>query len=159
MYGFSQAHNFIEEWLRKVWGMKKMHSQKFLICFFVLLLFGCAKFQDFTKLDSFETTSRAYSHAIRWSEFEDAAVFLKTSEDDSDSRSRGYEYKKMIRVTDYIIRKTAVSDDQTKVFQIVDVTYYRNDSMIVKTIRENELWEWNVESQKWELSSGLPKFK
>lgn len=136
-----------------------MHLQKFIIGFCALLLVGCAQIQNFTKLDHFETTSRAYSHAIRWSEFEDAAIFLKSSEGDSDSESPDPEFMKMIRVTDYIIRKTAVSEDQTRVVQIVDVTYYRNDSMIVKTIREKELWEWDAETQKWELTSGLPKFK
>ena len=141
----------------KILGMMTMNLKKLSICVFVLSLVGCAKIQDFTKLDHFETTSRAYAHAIRWSEFEDAAIFLKPSEDDSNSLDP--EFMKMIRVTDYVIRKTAVADDQTKVFQIVDVSYYRNDRMIVKTIREKELWEWDAETQKWELSSGLPKFK
>jgi hypothetical protein len=31
--------------------------------------------------------------------------------------------------------------------------------MIVKTIREKELWEWDVEKKDWQLSTGLPKFK
>ena len=47
-----------------------MHLQKFIIGFCALLLVGCAQIQNFTKLDHFETTSRAYSHAIRWSEFD-----------------------------------------------------------------------------------------
>jgi len=31
--------------------------------------------------------------------------------------------------------------------------------MGVKSIPEKELWEWDEEVQKWELSSGLPDFK
>jgi hypothetical protein len=122
-----------------------------------MLLVGCAKINDLTKLDAFDTTSQAYSHAIRWSEFDEAAIFIKSSDD--KSLSPAPEVLKMIRVTDYAIRKTAVSEDQTKVFQVVEVSYYRNDRMVVKTIREKELWEWNSEAQKWELSSGLPDFK
>lgn len=143
--------------VNKISGMMKMNLQQFLICFLVPLLVGCANIQDLTKLDHFDTTSRAYSHHIRWSEFEDAAIFLKPSEDDSNARDP--ELIKMIRVTDYLIKTTAVSDDQTKVVQMVDISYYRNDSMILKTIREKELWEWDAEKQQWELSSGLPKFK
>lgn len=135
----------------------KMDSNKFLICFFVILLCGCANIQDFTKLDHFDTASRAYSHHIRWSEWEDAAIFLKSSEDDSNSPDR--ESMQMFKVTNYSIKKTAVSEDQNQVVQIVEVQYYRKDRMVLETIREKELWEWNAEKQKWELSTGLPKFK
>ena len=134
-----------------------MGSQKIIACLTVLLLLGCANLNDFTKLDAFDTTSRAYSHSIRWSEFDEAAIFIKPSDD--QSLSPPPEVLKMIRVTDYAIKKTAVAEDQTKVFQVVEVTYYRNDRMVVKTILEKELWEWNSESQKWELSSGLPNFE
>ena len=134
-----------------------MVSQKIMIGLTVVLLFGCAKINDFTKLDAFDTTSKAYSHAIRWSEFDDAALFIKPSDD--TSLSPAPEVIKMVRVTDYVIKKTAISEDQTKVFQIVEVSYYRNDTMVVKTIREQELWEWDAEAQKWELSSGLPDFE
>ena len=135
----------------------KMCLKKFPICFLVLLFVGCAKIDDMKKMDRFEVTTRAYTHSIRWSEFEDAAMFLKSEED--DAKSPDSEFLKMIRVTEYAIKKTAVSEDQTKVFQIVDISYYRNDRMIVKTIREKELWEWDVEKKDWKLSSGLPKFK
>ena len=135
----------------------KMCLKKFSICFFLLLFVGCAKIDDMKKMDRFEVTIRAYTHSIRWSEFEDAALFLKSTEDDTNSPDP--EFLKMIRVTDYSIKKTAVSEDQTKVFQIVDISYYRNDRMVVKTIREKELWEWDVEKKDWILSSGLPKFK
>ena len=135
----------------------KMYLKKFSICFLLLLLVGCAKIDDMKKMDRFEVTTRAYTHSIRWSEFEDAVLFLKSTEDDSNSPDS--DLLKMIRVTDYTIKKTAVSENQSKVVQIVDISYYRNDRMIVKTIREKELWEWDVEKKDWELTSGLPKFK
>ena len=137
--------------------MIKMYLKKFLICFFILLLFGCAKIEKMTKLDDFDVTTRAYSHHIRWSEWDDAAIFLKSTKEDSDLPDP--ELMKMIKVTDYSIKKTAVSEDQTKVVQIVELQYYRNDRMIVETIREKELWEWDSEKKKWELSTGLPKFE
>ncbi len=135
----------------------KMYLKKLSICFFVLLLVGCAKIEDMKKMDRFDVTTRAYTHSIRWSEFEDAVLFLKSTEDDSNSPDS--DLLKMIRVTDYTIKKTAVSENQSKVVQIVDISYYRNDRMIVKTIREKELWEWDVEKKDWQLSTGLPKFK
>ena len=139
----------------------KMVLKKFLICFFIILLFGCAGIGDLTKeygkLEEFDVTSRAYSHHIRWSEWDDAAIFLKSTKEDTDLPDP--ELMKMIKVTDYSIKKTAVSEDQTKVVQIVEVQYYRNDRMVVETIREKELWEWDAEKKEWELSTGLPKFK
>ena len=138
-----------------------MFLKKFSICFFIILLFGCARIGDLTKeygkLEEFDVTSRAYSHHIRWSEWDDAAIFLKSTKEDADLPDP--ELMKMIKVTDYSIKKTAVSEDQTKVVQIVEVQYYRNDKMVVETIREKELWEWDAEKKEWELSTGLPKFK
>ena len=138
-----------------------MYLKKFLICFCIILLFGCARIGDMTKeygkLEDFDVTSRAYSHHIRWSEWDDAAIFLKSTKEDTDLPDP--ELMKMIKVTDYTIKKTAVSEDQTKVVQIVEVQYYRNDRMVVQTIREKELWVWDTEKKKWELSTGLPKFK
>ena len=123
----------------------------------MLLLAGCTQINEFTKLDNFDATSRAYSHAIRWSDFNEAEIYIKSSANKSDSPDP--EIIKLVRVTDYIIKKTAVSEDQRQVIQIVEVTYYRNDRMVVKTISEKELWEWDEKAQKWVLSSGLPDFK
>jgi len=134
-----------------------MNLRRRIICLSVLLLVGCTQINDFTKLDNFNATSLAYSHAIRWSEFDEAEIYIKPSKDKSNSPSP--EVMKLIRVTDYVIRKTAIAEDQTQVVQIVEVTYYRNDRMVVKSIREKELWEWDAEAQKWELTSGLPDFK
>jgi hypothetical protein len=121
-------------------GKKAMALQKIMIFVTVLLIIGCAEINEFTKLDNFDATSRAYAFAIRWSDFNEAEIYIKPS-------------------TDYVIKKTAVSEDQNQVIQIVEVTYYRNDRMVVKSIPEKELWEWDEEAQKWELSSGLPDFK
>ncbi len=138
-------------------GKKAMDLRKIMIFVSVLLMVGCAEINEFTKLDNFDATSRAYSHAIRWSDFNEAEIYMKASANKSDSPDP--ELVKLIRVTDYVIKKTAVSEDQNQVIQIVEVTYYRNDRMVVKSIPDKELWEWDEKAQKWELTSGLPDFK
>jgi len=102
-------------------GKKAMDLRKIMICLTVLLLVGCTQINEFTKLDSFDATSRAYSHAIRWSDFNEAEIYIKSSANKSDSPDP--KLIKLIRVTDYVIKKTAVSEDQNQVVQIVEITY------------------------------------
>ena len=123
----------------------------------VLLAFGCANLKDLTRHEQFEDIARTYEHAIRWSDFDFAAEFVNPQA--SQARLPDPAILKRIRVTDYRVKKTAASQEENQVVQIVEVSYYRIDKMIVNTITERELWEWDNETKQWSLSSGLPDFQ
>ena len=127
------------------------------ICILALLTAGCANLKDITRLKQFEDVSMSYQHAMRWSDFDYVAQFVDPSTIEANPPDP--QILKLVKVTDYKIRKTSASEDQNQVSQIVQISYYRTDKMIVKTITERETWEWDKEAKQWLLKSGMPNFK
>lgn len=134
-----------------------MYKRNIAICILVLLAFGCMEIKALTRLKQFEDISMSYEHAIRWSDFDYAAAFVNVSE--SEGQSPDPAILKLVRVTDYRVKKTAASEDENQVVKIVEISYYRSDKMVVNTITERELWEWDQQNKQWNLKSGLPDFK
>lgn len=134
-----------------------MHKLKTTACILGLFILGCATIKEFGKMDKFEETSSAYEHAIRWSDFDFAAAFLDPSEKKPDRL--GQSIVKNVKVTDYRVRKTAVSQDESQVVQIVEISYYRTDNVVVNKIMDHQLWEWDPEKSQWYIKTGFPHFK
>lgn len=123
----------------------------------VLLVSGCMSLPLFRKMEQLSETTQAYEQAIRWSEFDYAMVFLEPSEREANPPDESF-YKR-IKVTAYKVKKTAFSDDETQAIQIVEISYYKIDNMIVKSFSDHQLWEWDTKDRRWYLKSGLPEFK
>jgi hypothetical protein len=139
-----------------LWNLT-MGKKNIAVCMCALLLLGCAKYKELTRLKKFDDLSMSYEHAIRWSDFDYAAAFVRDPE--SEEKSPDPEIVKLVRVTNYKVKRTAISPDEKQIAKIVEISYYRSDTMIVNTITEQELWEWDDENQRWDLKSGLPDFK
>ena len=127
------------------------------ISILALLTLGCADLKDFTRLEQFEDIALGYQHAMRWSDFDYIAQFVDPAT--TKANPPDPEILQRVKITDYKVKKTAASEDQNQVYQIVQISYYRTDKMIVKTITERETWEWDKEAKQWLLKSGMPNFK
>jgi hypothetical protein len=134
-----------------------MGKLKLTIFALLPLIVGCATLGVHNKKDKFLQTSRAFENAMRWSDFDSAKAFIKDSE--TADKSTDISDLKMIRVTDYQVKRTMVASDETEVFQLVDIQYYRVDSLIVRTLQDRQLWRWNPDEKMWYLKSGFPNFK
>ena len=124
--------------------------------FLILLILGCASMEVGERMSQFDETSRAYIRAIRWGEFEAAYAFKKLT--DRDDVLPDFEDYRTVRVTNYKIKQTIISEDQLKIIQIVDFQYYRMRDVTVKTIIDRQRWEYDQEQEKWFLQSNLPSF-
>ena len=134
-----------------------MHTRDLAIIILMLVVSGCGTLAQYSKMEEFSETTWAYEKAIRWSEFEYAMIFLEPSERQANPPDESF-YKR-IKVTDYKIKKTSVSDDKTQASQIVQISYYKIDNMVVKSFSDHQLWEWDTQKKRWYLKSGLPDFK
>ena len=108
-------------------------------------------------MEQLSETTDAYEQAIRWSEFDFAMVFLKPSERIANPPDESF-YKR-IKVTDYKMKKNALSEDETQAIQIVEISYYKIDNVVVKSILDHQVWEWDTKKNRWYLKSGFPAFK
>jgi hypothetical protein len=121
---------------------------------FGLLLSGCASSFDFRRQDTFEERVRQYGNLIRWSEFEAAEYFLAL-----DASGKRPQAPSDVRITDYQVKLMLVADDARKAGQTVDITYFKSGNPRVKTLTDQQFWEFDQARNDWFLKSGFPDFK
>jgi hypothetical protein len=59
----------------------------------------------------------------------------------------------------YDVKQVDLAEDKRHVSQVVEIKYYQLDNVVIKTIRDEQLWEYDPKEKSWYLSSGLPPFK
>ena len=122
-----------------------------------ILAAGCGGLFGMVQMEKFEWTSRAYRKAIRWSDFEAASAFIKV--EGSENKSPDFNKLKRVKVASYEVKEIVPLKDKRQVHQIVEITYYKTNDNVLRTIREDQLWEYDQEEKSWFIQSGLPDFK
>ena len=133
-----------------------MNKLRLAIPLLAVLIVGCAN-MELVKQTKFERTSRAYEKAIRWSDFETAGLFIK--ETNAEKKTQDQKKLKHFKVINYEIKETTLLKEQSRVLQVAEISYYRDDSAVVKTFTNHQLWEYDATLENWYLLSGLPDFK
>ena len=130
-----------------------MRRMSAALLIFGLLLSGCTSSFDFQRQDTFEERVRQYGNLMRWSEFEAAEYFLAL-----DSSGKRPKAPNDVRITDYQVKLMVVADDARKAGQTVDITYFRSGNPRIKTLTDQQLWEFDPVRKDWFLKSGFPAF-
>jgi hypothetical protein len=52
-----------------------------------------------------------------------------------------------------------VADDARRAGQTVDITYFKSGNPRVRTLTDQQLWEFDEARNDWFLKSGFPDFK
>ena len=130
-----------------------------LILFFLgMLTTGCAALNDMHRLDRFNDIASDYRLAMRWSDFETVNSYRKDRKTD-DSFEKIEKLENDIQVISYDVRDLSVSGDSSEVRQVVEIHYYRRDTMIEKSLKVVEVWEYAEDPGEWKLRGDLPDFK
>jgi hypothetical protein len=108
-------------------------------------------------MNKFSEVSKAYGEAILWSHYEAANLYRKSGA--AAGETTDFEKLKNIKVAMYDVMQVDLSEDKRRVNQVVEIKYYKLDNMIIKTVRDEQLWEYDSDEDRWYLSSGLPQFK
>ena len=139
---------------------RKFSMQKPILTLFLLgmLITGCAAINDMQRLDRFNEIASDYKLAMRWSDFETVNSYRKDRKTD-DSFEKIEKLQDNIQVISYDVRDLSVSEDNSEVRQVVEIHYYKLDSMIEKTLKAVEVWEYVENPGKWVLKGELPSFK
>ena len=135
-----------------------MNRKIVVILFLIGLVVGCSP-QKILKnpMKAFEDATRTYSHAISWSEFDVAATLLKNV--DEEKKEGQIEHLNQFKVTAYELRNITVIEEDVRIRQVVRISYFRRDNLVVKSIADDQLWEYDPEQRTWHILSGLPKLK
>jgi len=117
---------------------------------------GCATIKEATLMSSFEKVSQAYELVLLDSDFETAHGFIDPEVVREEVDFTAY---KDIKIVEYHVKKGQVSNDKNMINQIAEVKYYRLDSLIVRTVRYKQLWQYDDVKKSWLLQTGLPELK
>lgn len=121
------------------------------------LIIGCSSLKIRGPMQAFDDANRAYRQAVSWSEYVVAATFLKNK--DERKVERQIEYLNKFRVTAYELRTVTVVEEDVRIRQVVKISYFKKDDMVVKSMADDQLWDYDPELHTWRLLTGLPKFK
>ena len=133
-----------------------MDRFKLAVLLLAVLIFGCAVSEKM-RMNKFSEASKAYGEAVVWGHYEAANYYLKDS--GTDKIKSDSENLINFKVASYDVKKVKLSDDKSQVTQIVEIKYFRLNKMIVKSIRDKQLWEYDLKDNRWVLVTGLPEFK
>ena len=134
-----------------------MTIRKLSIPFLMLTLVGCLtvkEIKDFSKMNKFAPTAESYAKAIQWSDFEAASFFAKSLKSKPD-----LDKLKNIKVISYEVKRITHQREQLKILQTIDLSYYIKDQLKEKSLRYQEVWEYDEMDGSWYLTSGLPEFE
>ena len=137
-------------------GTTNLHRRISQILAVVLLVVGCAAISNKAKLSQFADTAKSYGKALLWGHYEAANLYRKPELVKIEKPN--FEELKNIKVAQYDIKDMNMSDDGLRVDQVAEITYFHRDRMILKTLRDQQVWEFDTESRRWYLTTGMPEF-
>ena len=105
-------------------------------------------------MNKFAPTAESYTKAIQWSDFEAASFFAKNLKSKPD-----LDKLKNIKVISYEVKRITHQREQLKVLQTIALSYYIKDRLKEKSLRYQEVWEYDEMDGSWYLTSGLPAFE
>ena len=122
----------------------------------VWLIAGCASMIDKVKMNKFADTSKSYGEALLWGHFEAANLYRQPALAENDKPN--FEKLKNIKVAQYDVKDMKVSDDGLRIDQDAEITYFHRNKMILKTLRDPQVWEFDARDNRWYLTTQLPEF-
>ncbi len=133
-----------------------MRNAAFLI-FLVLTLCACAALSDKQRDESFNSAILRYTNAIRWGDHATASQFHRP--DDPAAIITPSPASEPIRVTACEPVQITPSDSGNESAVTVRITYYRDDGMTLKTLIDQQSWEYAATEKTWHITSPPPVFK
>jgi hypothetical protein len=135
-----------------------MNRTIIVIVLLIGLVIGCSPKKILKNpMKAFDDANRAYRQAISWSEFVVAATFLK--KEDEEKKEEQIERLNQFKVTAYEPRAITMIEEDVRIRQVVKISYFKRDNLVVKSIADDQLWEYDPEQHTWLILSGLPKLK
>ncbi|CAB1060800.1 hypothetical protein D1BOALGB6SA_5567 [Olavius sp. associated proteobacterium Delta 1] len=134
-----------------------MNRNTLAIILLIGFIIGCSSLKIKDPLNAFDKANRAYRQAVSWSEYVVAATFLKN--EDEQKVTEQIEHLNQYKVTAYEPRTLTVVEENVRVRQVVKISYFKKDDLVVNSMADDQLWEYDPELHTWHLLTGLPKLK
>ena len=104
-----------------------------------------------------DNTLFKYASLVRWSDFNNAAHYLKPDDETIQPTRFELEKLKQFKVSSYTESPIRPGKSDEIILQNVDIQLYNIHNNRTKTIIDQQIWEFNSDLKQWFLTSGLPK--
>ncbi len=121
-----------------------------------LMMVGCGSLSGGKRSSNFKIQMLAFENAIRWGEFQSADKFRKRETNAPETDFAAYEG---IRISAYQVMSTVPKQGGDQVMRTVRIQYYRETNPAIRTVTQQQLWEYDAEGEVWMLLGSLPQFK
>ena len=122
-----------------------------------ILLQACAAVDDSKKTISLDKSLYYYESAMRWADFA-AANSLRRYEGEPAPATDPARLKH-IKITGYDVISTKPSDDESTVYITVKISYYDEDNLKLRSLTDNQVWNFDDTQKIWYITTALPEFK
>ena len=132
------------------------HRQQILLLIFsiVAILPGCATDKADEKL--LESTLENYASVIRWGNFEDAVAYVDPAVlKEHPMTALDLARYRQVRVTAYN-EQPFKAVGELEVRQVVEVGIVNNNTQVMRSLMDRQLWRYDVKEKRWWLMTGLP---
>ncbi len=122
---------------------------------------GCGTIRNNKITWEFEQSSKGYNKMIRWNELDKADAIFPPERLREEFREKVREAKG-VKVTDFRIKSMECSPEKGEATVIMEIDYYREPSVTLKTVEDRQKWEYVTEendSGRWRLMTMPPEFK
>jgi uncharacterized protein YceK len=130
-----------------------------LLLLVIALMGGCETIRNKSITWELEECSKSYNKMIRWHEMDKAeAVF--PPEELQEEFTRKVRAARNVTVTDFRVKKMECSPEKGEATVVVDIDYYREPSVTVKTLEDKQEWKYVEENgnKRWRLMTLPPDF-
>lgn len=118
-----------------------------------LALTGCGTIGKEKKSTAMDAALTTYGEAIRWGYWDMAYGYLHP-----DKRTATPEYLENVRVTSYDVVQPPIMRNETELEQVARIQYVHQDTQLVRSYSDRQLWSYDEETNSWWLQSGVPRF-
>lgn len=136
--------------------MKPIYRWHLLLLTTFFIVNGCTTINRSIRLAKFDDISKTYEHLILDSDFAATQGFNSPEINRLDTDLAAYDG---IEVVEYKVLNGHVTSDNNDVYQTAEMKYYRTDTLVVHTIKFEQLWRYNDEKKTWLLQTALPVLK
>lgn len=119
-------------------------------------LVGCKTIEASKEKQNMEMRLELYAKTVRWGALENLYGFLTPEE---SAKAIFPDNLNDIRVTSYQVRIPPMMLDQHKLSQTAVIEYLFHDTQVIKTMSDNQVWEYNPEIKEWFRANAIPEFK
>ena len=128
-----------------------------LFCVMIGLVCSCTSIKHASLMDEFDETMSLYRQTLMDSDFESALLFA--GEDTSTTPDADLGELENFNVVYCEVKKMKWSEDHTRVWQQMAISYYNKKTMIHHDLVDHQKWRYDAQNERWLLESGLPQLK